>query len=507
MTRLDLDPRSLVDQLESIEAETGALLEAQSSGGGGARFSGYRDDPVGFIEDVLGETDPGMWGAQFDICESVRDEPLTVVRSCNSAGKDWLSARLALWWVYSRSGQVLMTAPTQRQLVNVVMEKEVRRAFRKAKLPGELYQTRLTAGTDQEGSILAFTSTNASAITGYHDPHGVLAIMTEAQDVPDFAYEGLLACTTGAEDRILAVGNPTNLSGQFYKAATKGHWNSIRIDARDHPNVVQGEEVIPGAVTRQFINRIKAEYGEDSAMYRMRVLGEFALASGDRLIPDPTWVERAHALTLELADYQDAHLPHPTRELRLEGHTLVIGVDVARFGEDRSCLVFRRGPLVEEIVDLPFQTRTTETTGHIIRELKARGLSKDGNYVLVVDEIGVGGGVLDELHEQGYPAYGCNFSGSPPGPAVEEFLNLRAWVYWQIRKKLEAGHLALPENGRLQEDLYAQKWSVTSAGKVKMVKKNEIRRELGRSPDYSDALALTYGLDGRASIGAADVVF
>ena len=119
--------------IERLGRDLGDLLATHERGRSLDEFTVYRDDPIGFIRDVL-HGDP--WGRQEEIAEAVRESPLTVVRSCNGAGKDWLAARLALWWVYARKGLALVTGPTERQVREVVMG-EVARAFRKAEdLPG-----------------------------------------------------------------------------------------------------------------------------------------------------------------------------------------------------------------------------------------------------------------------------------------------------------------------------------------------------------------------------------
>ena len=117
-------------------------------------FECYETNPAGFIRDVL-RADP--WSRQIDIAESVRDNALTVVRSGNGVGKDWIAAQLSLWWVYARRGLVLLSGPTERQVREVCMG-EVARAFAKAKsLPGELYQMALRLSGDETSGILAFT--------------------------------------------------------------------------------------------------------------------------------------------------------------------------------------------------------------------------------------------------------------------------------------------------------------------------------------------------------------
>ena len=224
--------------LRRLERDLGQLVERHERARDLTDFSAYADDPLGFIREVL-KGDP--WSRQLEIAEAVRDQPLVVVRSCNAAGKDWIAAHLALWWVYARQGLVLLTGPTERQVKEIVMS-EVARAFARANdLPGELYQMALRLGRTEHAGILAFTSTEASRLTGFHAPH-VFAVITEAQGVEDYAWEGVLACVTGSDDRVLAVGNPLEPSGRFFHASRAPGWRSIRISAFEHPNVLSQQD-------------------------------------------------------------------------------------------------------------------------------------------------------------------------------------------------------------------------------------------------------------------------
>ncbi len=199
--------------LHRLERDLGDLLGRHERARELSDFARYAEDPVGFIRDVLHGK---PWSRQVEIAHAVRDHPLVVVRSANAVGKDWVSAHLALWWVCARRGLVLLTGPTERQVVEIVMG-ELGRAWRQARaLPGDLYRTALRV--PGAGGVLAYTSTEASRLTGFHAPL-VMAILTEAQGVEDFAWEALLACATGAEDRVLAVGNPLAPSGRLRSVA------------------------------------------------------------------------------------------------------------------------------------------------------------------------------------------------------------------------------------------------------------------------------------------------
>lgn len=470
--------------LDRALGDVGDLIARHEDARGLDEFARYADDPVGFIREVLGGS---PWERQVEIAEAVRDSPLTVVRSCNSAGKDWVAARLALWWSLCRRGLALVTGPTERQVREVVMG-EVTRAFRAADgLPGDLYASALRLGNEEEAGILAFTSTEASRLTGFHAPR-VLGVLTEAQGVEAFAWEGLLSCAVGAEDRILAVGNPLEPSGRFYRSSRSKGWTSLRIPASEHPNVVQGETVVSGGVTRAFIRRMAREYGEGSAVYRARVEGEFP-ESADAGLYSRGWLEAA-------ADRWDSG----DLKFRADGTAPLVAVDPARFGPDATAVAVRRGPVLEKLETWAGATSTTEIAerlGPLLEEVGVRrfGHREGVHGAVVVDSVGVGAGLADRLAEEGWPVVehvGGEGSGDPA-----RFLNRRAESYWQLRRLLEAGEIALPRDADLFDELLAIRWSPTPSGQVRVEPKEALRGRIGRSPDRADAVVMAFASEGR----------
>jgi hypothetical protein len=398
-----------------------------------------------------------------------------VVRSANGCGKDWLAARLALWWVYARQGLVLLTGPTERQVVEIVMG-EVARAFGKGKdLPGELYRTTLRLGREQRAGILAFTSTESSRLTGFHAPR-VMAILTEAQGCEDFAWEGLLACATGAEDRVLAVGNPLAPSGRFYTVSRpRGGWKAIGIAASEHPNLSEGRTVIPGGPSPAFVDRIASEFGRDSGVYRSRVEGEFPDRTEEGLF-QRSWLERAVEQYEQRVFRDDVIRATP-----------IVAIDPARYGPDSTVLAYRTGPVLQELIGWHSMS-TMETVGRIGEEL--RRLHNGSNAYVVVDSVGLGAGVVDRLKELGHSAYAFN-GGMRPWDR-DRFLNVRAESYWHLRESLEAGEIALPPDEELSDELLAIQWRATSEGKIQIERKDELRSRLGRSPDRADAVSMAF---------------
>jgi phage terminase large subunit len=497
------------DLLRSLEEEAGELLERRTKADD-RDYTVYANDPVRFIQDIL-HSKP--WDRQVEIAEAVRDHAQVTVRSCHAAGKDWLAARLALWWVYARQGLVILTGPTAAQIEEILMRGEVWSAFHAARLPGELHVRALRPVDGGLAGILARTGAGVSSMTGFHRAR-VLYVITEAQD-PDIehAWDAGFACTTGEDDRLLTVGNPTEVGGKFEAAHRRGSgWHAVKITAADSPNVQAGKTVIPGLLTRQGVSRFEREYGAESSYCLSRVHAEFPTEAEDALV-QREWLDRSHDLW--------------KRYTLLNGGPLVLGCDPARLGPDASALCVRQGAHVREFVQWRNHD-TMQTADRVMVEV--RRLFGDVGQVdsVWVDQIGLGGGVLDRLGEllpritheaipqpialagQARPyryapsAMGFD-AGKRPGheskkrktknTVADRFVNNRALAYWHVRKLLEDGKLALPPIAELDEELLATRVRFNPDGRTQIEAKDDIRKRLGRSPDLADALVISFAPD------------
>ena len=481
--------------LYRLKADFGELLAVHERGRDLNEFTRWEGDPVGFCTEVLRAE---LTDYQEDIAGSVRARPLVVVQSCNAAGKDFIAAHLALWFVYARRGLVLITGPTQRQVREIVMG-EVGRAWGRARdLPGELFQSALRLGQSEQAGILAFTSSEASRLTGFHAPR-LMVLLTEAQGVEGFAWEAALACATGAEDRILAVGNPLSPSGSFYAASRSDAWHRHQIGAFETPNVQQGREVFPGMMTLQGVARIESEFGKGSGVYQARVLGEFP-DQGEEGLFRRSWLEAAVERWAEWRGLHADEMP-------------VVGIDPARFGPDQTVCALRRGRVLVSLHSWG-SADLMETVDRIRDVLEEAGVRLPGEWQeywdyswvtagypptirkrreptygrVICDEIGVGAGVVDRLRELGFHVIAFNAGSSPSDGG--RFANARAEAYWRLREKLEAGELALPPDEKLFDELVATKWRPTPEGKVRIEPKDDLKARLGRSPDRADALVM-----------------
>lgn len=484
-------------RIERLEERVAALIARQAATGKARDFTKYAADPVGFAREVL---HVAPWAPkQIEMLESVRDHPLCVVRGANSVGKDAAVAWTSLWWVYALGGRVLLLGPTARQVEEILMRREIGRAFRSGELPGELLTTALRRTPGGEADILAMTSTEAGKLTGFHGDL-VLVCITEAQDCEDFVLEGAMANATGARDCILLVGNPLRPTGTFYaKSRPTSQWHKIKIAASDHPNVVAGAEVIPGGVMREWVERQRIEWGAGSPQFIARVEAEFPDSDMESLYRR-SWLERAVQLWESRALEKEA-----------EYQEWVAGLDVARGGPDLSVLVLRQGPIVRRIVT--WSGLDTVASGErMLRELAMAGLSprmrsgfSSGRRSAMgpapsiwVDEPGLGAGVIDSLRHEEYTINA--FNGGERARRDERFLNRRAEAAFQLRNLLEAGKIALPRDELLFEELLGLRFTTTAGGKTQIEAKIELRERLKRSPDRADALMISLWKDSPGGI-------
>jgi len=464
-------------RLDRLEDRVGALLATSD-----ARVDlddlrrTYGTDPVGFIRNVCGGE---PWAAQVRIAELVRDHRQVVVRSCNGAGKDWLAGRLAVW-AAAMGWLVLITGPTLRQVQHVVMG-EAYRAWAQAKLPGDFYELAWRLDRADHSGILAFTSGDMNRLTGLHAPK-VLAIITEAQGVPAYTFEAMLANLTGEISRLLVVGNPLSPSGPFYEACRSPNWTAVHIGAAE---AIPAH--IPGGITERFVASIAAEYGIGSGIYAARVEGQFPDESTDALCRRIWCVEAVRKW--DTRELFDVHTP------------VIVGVDVARsLGGDETVAVVRRGGHVETIhawrgADL------MESTGKVVQiaqgaglrpgRVRANGLdARPSKGVLAVDEIGVGGGLHDRLAELGFGT--AAFNGGWKARRPHKYVNARSEAAWLLRVALEQGIVALPDDPKLVDELCAIRWRPDSAGRVALERKEVLRERIGRSCDRLDAVSMAW---------------
>lgn len=441
-------------------------------------------DPVAWVRERLGED---VWSVQAQVMRAVATHRLVTVQSSHGIGKTHLASRLICWFLDTHpldDTMVVTTAPTSHQ-VRAVLWRYVRQAHEKGRMPGFITQSQVPEWKI-DGNLVAFGRRPAdhqqSAFQGQHAEH-MLIVLDEAGGIPKWLWDASDSLMTGSDQHLLAIGNPDNSSSHFYTVCTtEPGWHRMRVSSFDTPAFTGEpvtEEMAARLVTREWVQDKQERWGEQSPLYRAKVLGEF-VDSEDGLIP-LSWVRAANARW---------HTWHETGAREVGGRR-IIGVDVARYGEDATALAVREGDVIREIKTW-HRMATTDTTELVETELLfPRSLA-------VVDVIGVGAGVVDQLRKRRCSVVAYNAAAATKrrdSTGQWRFRNVRGASYWNLRELLDpaaGATLALPEDDELTAELCAIQWSIGTGNTLLVEAKDDIRKRIGRSTDRADAVAMAF---------------
>lgn len=458
------------------------------------RFTVYRDDPVGFARDILGipllhvgdgtPEDPdvvGLWPKQVEILEAIRDHHDVAIRAGHGVSKSHTLSVADLWWTYARQGICITTASSWDQVAAVLWQEiHAMRNRARVKLPGESNMTSIRIGDKwyTEGRSVA----NPTSFHGIHHPD-LLILIDEAPGIEDPIHDAISSLTISRGNRRAMVGNPVEMGGAFQRAfAPDSGWHQIHMSCLDHPNVVHGREIIPGGVTVEWVRGKAKEYGEDSPLYAARVLGNFPEAGSDQVFP--------HLLTSRAMD-PEAYAA-ALKEPGLEKEPVVLALDVARFGSNRTVLVTRRGGVVEE--PKAWVGQDTNLTFHeVIQQWKATGA-----VAVIVDEVGLGGPLVDRLAAAGVPVFGYH-SGKAARDGV--YKNRRAELWMRVKREwFLPNKIRLPKHDQLKRDLEGARYRFDSSFKIML----DAKKDMDHSPDFADAVLMAFAADWEMEAAAQE---
>lgn len=231
------------------------------------------EDPAWFLRSVLG-ADP--YPKQIEIAKALLRYPQVAVCGPNASGKDFLTARLVLLWLQLwPQAKVVIYGPTYRQVSDIIWN-EVRSAFNGALIPlaGKMHDEPNSGYfISPDRFAIGFSTDRPITITGFHSPH-LLVILTEAHAIEQPHIDMLKMLQY---ESLLMTGNALSDVGEFYDAFERPEspYHTLRISPEDIPNIAQGKVVIPGLLTLEDIRRRKADWGEDSPLYRASILALF----------------------------------------------------------------------------------------------------------------------------------------------------------------------------------------------------------------------------------------
>ncbi len=440
-------------------------------------FTKYANDPVGFLTDVLGDAG-APYSKQAEMLEALVEHRRISVVGANGSGKDWAAGRAVLWWLETRpESKALTLGPTQRQVDEVVWQ-EMREAYAAAegRLSGRMLRSAYRI--DEQRFALGFSTNNALNIQGFHSDQ-LLVVVTEAHAMPQLQMDAIKRLQP---NRLLLVGNALSRDGEFYDShhAKRNLYHRIAISAFDTPNFTGEDGGRRGMITPEDVEEFAADYGEDHPLYAASVLAQFPDTLEDSLIGRDAVESAMERWEAEFVVPAEAGTSQPLHS----SEPVYMGVDVARFGFDKSALCVRQGERV-----LSMRSFDRMDTMRLVHEVLGT-VRETGAEAVFVDEGGVGGGVVDRLRELGTPVYGVHFGGGAQRPT--RFFNRRSEIFWELRRLFDLQLIALPRDEELAGQLLGLRYDISSSGQVRLEGKREMRKRGMPSPDKADALALAF---------------
>jgi len=424
------------------------------------RLVQYRKNPVAFVRQIF-KAEPTDQQQQVLTAIAVPGAK-TAVASGHGIGKSTLLSWTIIWFLSCHDeARILCTAPTAPQL-NDILWSELRK-WHEAMHPWLRAQFVWTSdkyflGADPHHYAAARTSRKdqPEALQGRHQKN-MLFIVDEASGVPENVYEAARGSLSTRRARVLLASNPTRVGGYFYNAFHKNRhrWTVFNFSSKDSP-----------LVDETYWKEILEEYGEDSDFYKVRVLGQFPSQSVTQLIP----------LTLAEAAAKRVILPR-----QIAHAPLILGVDVAWEGDDRSSVFFRQG-LHSKLLG-----RWHKIDNMALADLVAQYEDEYNTDATFID-VGWGSGVIDRLRQLGRQPIPVNFGGKS---ASERAANKRTEMWLSLKAWLQDGG-QIPNNPELIEDLIGPQYMFTPSGKIQLEKKKDMKARGLKSPDIGDSLALTF---------------
>nr|DAX89826.1 MAG TPA: large terminase [Caudoviricetes sp.] len=449
-----------------------------------------RRDPNFYVENVIGDS---LWSKQQEVLRAIAKNRIVTVASCHGIGKTHLAARAAHQFLNTyKNSYVVTTAPTFRQ-VEELLWRQIRAVHKKSAMArsGRLLKTMLEYS--DEWFAIGVSSDDTDKIQGFHPASGnILVIVDEAAGVSEETFVAVEAIMTSLGAHALFIGNPTKLSGTFYNSHHIDPKScKIRISCFDTPNFTNNgietiedlknldeealEIVAPYLITPQWAADKITRWGVDTPMFQSRVLGQFPTAEVNTLIP-LEFIEAA--MTPErLAELQAA---------QSKDEPLSVGVDVARFGDDKTVITRRKGSIVTN--QHAYSKEDTEQTAGRVKMIYP------APEFIGIDEDGLGGGVVDKLtHDKIDGVVGIlNNSSARKDDTGLTFVNLRSQLWWNLAERFKSGKIYIPpEFTELAAELSAIRYDITRQG-IAVETKEQLKKRLHRSPDRADSLMYAF---------------
>lgn len=413
---------------------------------------------------------------QMEFVEAFRRSKLITFRGGVGFGKTHALAVL-VWWALFVHDQVQVTifGPNEGQIKSGVWKElqilhgRMPEVFRGGFDVTATRISRTVGAADCFAEFRLANKDNISSTRGIHQTNNFVFV-DEATGVDEEIFtDSLLNILTDPNPKLCLISNPSSTNGYFYRT-----WNDP--DISDQWTKVHGSMWDNTRMNRETLEQMARQYGGvTSRQYRIMVEGEFPLDDTDGLIP--RWL-------IDTAVRNEEAQPALSQPI-------IWGLDPAGAGRDRSVLIKRRDNV---IVDTPLEFRGLNPTQltYKIRDLYAAEPPSSKPGVIAVDANGLGNGVASNLKDFGLPVQSV-MSQSSPTRKPDFYSRLRDQIWWEMREWFQTENVRIPNHPALIEELCTPRYDDLK-GKIKVEDKAALKKRLRASPDYADALALTFAV-------------
>lgn len=511
MAKVTYDPK----QLEELADQAAGKLQF------------WKGNPVAFVMEATNPNKNGKPSAwQANALKKLKRYKKVAIRSGHGVGKSRLLA-WAIWWIlccHKSRGlpmKIAVTGPSGANTEDVVwseislvyghLPKFLRDKFKVTKGRIECIESGDSEKDPWFASLRTSRRENPDALQGFHGNPGMF-IIDEASGVPDAVFNVARGAMTDSNSYAIQTGNPTKLSGYFYKvfhprSGKQEVWATMAVSCLDN---IEGEHqefryidqfgnVITveteGRVSLSYTKEMESEYGPESMEYKIRVLGEFPHDEEETLVRR-SWAQRA---------WERTDITYSESWMR------VWGVDVAYRGSDDSALVKRRNMIIEEA-----QIRHGHDPWEVAQWVKgefedAKAAGKEPQ-VIAIDATGLGEGVVSTLRHM-EPRLPCRLiavivNEKAMGIVGTKCMRLRDELWWAMRLWFKDKSPVFEEKDgitkRLIDEVSRPKYSYSDAGKVVVETKKEMKKRGVPSPDVAEALMVTFAVPGQDRMIAGD---
>ena len=444
------------------------------------KLASWKASPLLFVTECIGAIPSTQ---QVDLLKAMANTDIKriTVRSGHGTGKDACASWIIAWFLtLHRNAKVVCTAPTNRQLADILWS-EISKWFRRS----AMLENEFTIQADKifhksapkewwcravSASVKATKEDQAETLAGFHGDD-LLFVVDECSGVPDPVFIPLEGALTQDNNRILTIGNMTKNQGYFYDShfhkAINKDWYKLHWNSEESTNVKP-----------EYPQYMANKYGRESDIYRIRVLGEPPREDDSTYIP-LAWAQQCIGNDIG-----------PQSEF----NPMYLGVDVARYGSDSSVILPRVGNEIrvwEEYRGMD----TVNIAGFVSQtyvEMEAEGVA--------IDEIGIGAGVYDILSRRNLPGLiGVNVANKSSDPT--EYHRLRDETWGMMREKCMKAQYSFPDalipgeqesyGDLLANELSSVGYSFDNNGAIQIESKQQLRARGIDSPNIADALGVS----------------